>query len=86
VIEISEEHTASIFWEEHMLRKQSARRLVAGFSPRRSGLKPMSSHVRFVVDKVALGRFLPSTSVSPANIHSTNFSTITLTYHPVLVQ
>jgi hypothetical protein len=26
------------------------------------------------------GRFSPSTSVSPANLHSTNFSTIT--YHP----
>jgi hypothetical protein len=26
-------------------------------------------------------RFFPITSVSPANIHSTNFSTITLTYH-----
>jgi hypothetical protein len=32
------------------------------------------------------GRFSPSTSVSPANLHSTNFSTITLTYHPGLVQ
>jgi hypothetical protein len=34
----------------------------------------------FVVDKVA------SISVSPANLHSTNFSTITITYHPGLVQ
>jgi hypothetical protein len=32
------------------------------------------------------GRFSPSTSVYPANLHSTNFSTITLTYHPGLVQ
>jgi hypothetical protein len=33
------------------------------------------------------GRFSPSTSVSPANHHSTNFfSTITITYHPGLVQ
>jgi hypothetical protein len=41
----------------------------------------------FVVDKVELGRVLfPSTSVYPANLHSTNFSTITLTYHPELVQ
>jgi hypothetical protein len=31
-------------------------------------------------------RFSPSTSVFPANLHSTNFSTITLTYHPELVQ
>jgi hypothetical protein len=32
------------------------------------------------------GRFSPSTSVSPANLHSTNFSTITIIYHPGLVQ
>jgi hypothetical protein len=42
--------------------------------------------VGFVVDKVALGQGFPSTSVSLANLHSTNFSTITLTYHPGLVQ
>jgi hypothetical protein len=31
--------------------------------------------VEFVVDKVALEQvFFPSTSVSPANLHSTNFS------------
>jgi hypothetical protein len=38
------------------------------------------------VDKVALSRFSQSTSVSPANIHSTYCSTITLTYHLGLVQ
>jgi hypothetical protein len=32
------------------------------------------------------GRLSPSISVSPANLHSTNFSTITITYHPGLVQ
>jgi hypothetical protein len=32
------------------------RRLVAGFPPRRSRLDPRSSHVGFVVDKVALGQ------------------------------
>jgi hypothetical protein len=43
--------------------------------------------MRFVVDKVTLGQvFFPSTSVSSANLHSTNFSTITITYHPGLVQ
>jgi hypothetical protein len=31
-------------------------------------------------------RFSPSTSVSLANLHSTNCSTITLTYHLGLVQ
>jgi hypothetical protein len=54
--------------------------------PRRPGFKPVSSHVGFVVDKVALGQVSPSTSVSPAKLHSTNFSTITITYHPGLVQ
>jgi hypothetical protein len=39
--------------------------------------------VGFVVDKVALGQ---GTSVSPTNLHSTNFSTITITYHLGLVQ
>jgi hypothetical protein len=39
------------------------------------------------MEKVALGHFFfRSTSVSPANLHSTNFSTITITYHPGLVQ
>jgi hypothetical protein len=32
------------------------------------------------------GRFSPSTSVSPANLHFTNFSTITIIYHLGLVQ
>jgi hypothetical protein len=40
--------------------------------------------MRFVMDKVALGQVFPSTSVSPANLHSINFSTIT--YHLGLVQ
>jgi hypothetical protein len=31
------------------------------------------------------GRFSPSTSVSLANLQATNCSTITITYHPVLV-
>jgi hypothetical protein len=44
------------------------KRLDAGLSPRRSGFAPESIHVGFVVDKVALGRFSPSTSDSPANI------------------
>jgi hypothetical protein len=32
------------------------------------------------------GRFSPSISVFPANLHSTTVSTITITYHPGLVQ
>jgi hypothetical protein len=39
-----------------------------------------------VLDKVALGQFSPSTSGSLANLYSTNFSTITITYHLGLVQ
>jgi hypothetical protein len=43
--------------------------------------------VGFVVDKVALGKvFSEYILVSPANLHSTNFSTITITHHPRLVQ
>jgi hypothetical protein len=42
--------------------------------------------VGFVVDKVALGQVFPEYSVSPANLYSTNFSTITITYHLGLVQ
>jgi hypothetical protein len=38
------------------------------------------------VTKWRWGRFSPSTSVSPANLHSTNCSTIALTYHMGLVQ
>jgi hypothetical protein len=32
------------------------------------------------------GRFSQGTSVSLANLHSTDFSTVTITYHPGLVQ
>jgi hypothetical protein len=32
------------------------------------------------------GRFSPNTSVSPANLHFTNFSTITIIYHLGLEQ
>jgi hypothetical protein len=43
--------------------------------------------VEFVVDELALGQvFFLSTSVSPANLYSTHFSTITITYHQGLVQ
>jgi hypothetical protein len=45
------------------------------------------SHVGFVVDKMALGvDFLRVLRFPPANLHSTNFSTITITYHSGLVQ
>jgi hypothetical protein len=63
------------------------KRLVAGFPPRRPGFKNESKHVGFVWwTKWRWGRFSPSTSVSPANLYSTNISTITITNHPGLVQ
>jgi hypothetical protein len=42
--------------------------------------------VGFVVDKVALEQAFSEYFGSPANLHSTNFSTITVTYHLGLVQ
>jgi hypothetical protein len=59
---------AYIFSLEMKVAVPWLKRLVVGLSPRRPGFAPGSIHVGFVVDKVALGRFSPSTSVSPANI------------------
>jgi hypothetical protein len=42
--------------------------------------------VGFVVDNVALGKVFSEYFGSPANLHSTNFSTIIITYYPGLVQ
>jgi hypothetical protein len=42
--------------------------------------------VGFVVNKVALGKVLSEYFGSPVNLYSANFSTITITYHPGLVQ
>jgi hypothetical protein len=42
--------------------------------------------VEFVVDKVTLGQGFSEYLGFPANLHSTNFSTNTITYHPGLVQ
>jgi hypothetical protein len=43
--------------------------------------------VGFVVDKVVLGQVFSEYFGFPyQNLHSTNFSTITITYHPGLVQ
>jgi hypothetical protein len=60
-----------------------ARRFFASLSPRRPGIRPGSVHVRFVFDKVALGkgfvrglRFSP-VSITPPTIHSNlNFNTL----------
>jgi hypothetical protein len=42
--------------------------------------------VGFVVDKVALRQAFSEYFFTSANLHFTNFSTITLTYHPGLLQ
>jgi hypothetical protein len=47
--------------------------------------------VGFVVDEVSLGQVFPSTSVSPANLHSTNCSStiiiiIIIIYRLTLIQ
>jgi hypothetical protein len=42
--------------------------------------------VGFVVDKIPLGQVFSEYFGSPANLHSTNFFTITITYHLGLVQ
>jgi hypothetical protein len=42
--------------------------------------------VGFVVDKVALGQVFSEYFGFPCHLHSANFSTITITYHPGLVQ
>jgi hypothetical protein len=44
------------FWELNSSKYQWFRLLVAGLSPRRPGFAPVSIHVGFVVDKVALGQ------------------------------
>jgi hypothetical protein len=64
----------------HKLKKK--KKLVAGFPPRRPGFRHGFSRVGFVVDKVALGQVFSEYF----SLHSTNFSTITITYHPGLVQ
>jgi hypothetical protein len=48
------------------------RRLVVGFPPWRPGIETGSANVGFLADKVALGQ------ASPAKLHSTNCSTITI--------
>jgi hypothetical protein len=62
------------------------RGLVVVFRQRRPGFESMSGHVGFVVDKVAWGRFSPSTSASPANSRSTDCATPVTSHHPGLVQ
>jgi hypothetical protein len=56
------------------------RRLVAGLSPRRLGFDPGSVHVRFVVDKVALGQVFLRVVGFPLSISfhwcSINFKTL----------
>jgi hypothetical protein len=64
------------------------KRLVAGFPPRRAAR--VQTRVKSCVicgRQIGAGAgFLRNTSVSPVNLHSTNFSTITITYHLGLVK
>jgi hypothetical protein len=52
----------------HIVAVPWVRRLVADISPRRPGY---AVHVRFVVDKVSLRQFSPSSSDLPCQYHST---------------
>jgi hypothetical protein len=61
----------------HRYAAPQLKRLVAGFPSLWPGFDPGSGEVGFVVDKWRSGRFSPSTSVSPASLHSTNCSRIT---------
>jgi hypothetical protein len=56
------------------------------FPPRRPAFKPGSVMWDLWWTKWHWGRFSPSTSVSPTNLHSTNLPTVTITYHLGLVQ
>jgi hypothetical protein len=48
--------------------------------------EPGSSHVGFVVNKGSGSGFLRVLRFPHANLYSTNFSTLTITYHLGLVQ
>jgi hypothetical protein len=56
------------------------KRLVAGFPLRQSGFEPGSGKWDLWWTKWRWGRFSPSTSVSPTNLHSAKFSIITVTW------
>jgi hypothetical protein len=63
------------------------KRLVTSFPPRRLWFKTGSSHVGFVVDKVALVQVFSEYFGFPCqSLFHQFFSTITPTYHPGLVQ
>jgi hypothetical protein len=59
---------------------------VAGFQTWRPGFESGSGHAGFVVEKVALGQVFFEYFGSPANSHSTDFSTFIIIYHPGLAQ
>jgi hypothetical protein len=61
------------------------RRLVAGLSSRRSGFDTGSVHVRFVVDKVALGQVFSNLSVFPCQFHSTGAPIIVILGKKLLI-
>jgi hypothetical protein len=53
---------------------------VADFPQKQPRFEPGSGQVGFVVDKVALGQVLSRYFGSPANLHSTKFSILTITW------
>jgi hypothetical protein len=60
---------------------QQLRRLVAGFPPRQPEFEPVLCHAGFMVDEVAVGQAFSECLDFPANLHSTNCSTIIIIYH-----
>jgi hypothetical protein len=81
--------TGHILTKELLKAVPWLRRLVSGFTLRRLGFEPGLGHVGFVAEKMALGgSFLRVLRFSPANLDSTDCSTIIIIiiYHPGLVQ
>jgi hypothetical protein len=48
--------TAQVIGRKYNSKVRALKRLVAGYPPRRPWFKPGSSHLGFIVDKVALGQ------------------------------
>jgi hypothetical protein len=65
--------------QERIVATPELKRLVAGFPPRRPSSSPGLAMWDLWRTKWRWGRFSQSTSVSPASLHSTKFSIITIT-------
>jgi hypothetical protein len=75
-----------IFWLRCFVGRAVVQAVSRQLPTSEARFEPRSNYVEFVVDKVVLGRSSPSTSAYLANSHFTNCSTITIIYHPWLVQ